>query len=226
MARFVGGTRRWINRGWVACLLAYGLTQLTCDTPQKSHPGREQVETRTSALTTAITNVANQNYGAVAEASSTYSPNYTAAYINNGDRAGANWGNGGGWNDAAVGRVGNPLGSRGSLQLELLRFVPEDHATVLARLQDQNRGGARRGRHDVDRDRGALAERDRETHRALVGNGAGRGACVHLPRDIQRRRRSSQHRRQTNVGTFSSRYSPCFPRSIGASAVLPGTSAE
>jgi hypothetical protein len=100
MARFVEGTRRWINRGWVACLLAYGLTQLTCDTPQKSHPGREQVETRTSALTTATTNVANQNYGAFAEASSTYSPNYTAAYINNGERAGANWGNGGGWNDA------------------------------------------------------------------------------------------------------------------------------
>ena len=43
--------------------------------------------------------------GAVASASSTYGPGYAASGVINGDRAGANWGNGGGWKDADLGQL-------------------------------------------------------------------------------------------------------------------------
>ena len=48
------------------------------------------------------TNVACASAGALASASSTYSPSasFAASSINNNERAGANWGNGGGWIDA------------------------------------------------------------------------------------------------------------------------------
>src|SRR5438552_2095711 len=45
-------------------------------------------------------NVALAVNGGVATASSTYSGNYPAAAVNDGDRKGLNWGAGGGWNDA------------------------------------------------------------------------------------------------------------------------------
>ena len=48
-------------------------------------------------------NVALASNGGVASASSTYvAPGYSfpVAAVNNGERAGLNWGNGGGWNDA------------------------------------------------------------------------------------------------------------------------------
>ena len=45
-------------------------------------------------------NVALAGNGGVASASSSYSAAYPVAAVNNGDRAGLNWGNGGGWNDA------------------------------------------------------------------------------------------------------------------------------
>ncbi len=45
-------------------------------------------------------NVALAANSGVASASSTYSASFPVAAINNGDRAGLNWGNGGGWNDA------------------------------------------------------------------------------------------------------------------------------
>lgn len=47
-------------------------------------------------------NVAAQANGGVATASSSYSSNYPAASVNNGDRKGANWGAGGGWFDATA----------------------------------------------------------------------------------------------------------------------------
>jgi len=50
-------------------------------------------------------NVALASNGGVASASSTYvAPGYSfpVAAVNNGDRAGLNWGNGGGWNDATA----------------------------------------------------------------------------------------------------------------------------
>jgi subtilisin family serine protease len=46
------------------------------------------------------TNVALASSGATAVASSTYSSGYDASGAINGDRKGASWGNGGGWNDA------------------------------------------------------------------------------------------------------------------------------
>ena len=45
-------------------------------------------------------NVALAANGATAVASSTYGPAYAGSGAINGDRTGANWGNGGGWNDA------------------------------------------------------------------------------------------------------------------------------
>ncbi|MHB8724579.1 MAG: Ig-like domain-containing protein, partial [Casimicrobiaceae bacterium] len=52
---------------------------------------------------TGDTNVALASVGAVASASSTYSSAYPVAAVNNNERAGVNWGNGGGWNDATAG---------------------------------------------------------------------------------------------------------------------------
>lgn len=48
-------------------------------------------------------NLALATSGAVATASSTYSSAYPAAAVNNGDRKGSLWGQGGGWNDASSG---------------------------------------------------------------------------------------------------------------------------
>lgn len=45
-------------------------------------------------------NVALASNGAVASASSTFSAAFPVAAVNNNERAGVNWGNGGGWNDA------------------------------------------------------------------------------------------------------------------------------
>ena len=45
-------------------------------------------------------NVALASNGAVASASSTYSAAFPVSAVNNNERAGVNWGNGGGWNDA------------------------------------------------------------------------------------------------------------------------------
>ena len=49
---------------------------------------------------TAVINVAVQSNGATASASSRYSAAFPVAAVNNGDRTGAHWGAGGGWNDA------------------------------------------------------------------------------------------------------------------------------
>src|SRR5207244_5902068 len=48
------------------------------------------------------TNVALASNGATATASSTYGAGYPASSVINGDRKGANWNNGGGWNDATA----------------------------------------------------------------------------------------------------------------------------
>ena len=47
-------------------------------------------------------NVALASAGGVASASSTYSAGYPVGAVNNNERAGINWGNGGGWNDATA----------------------------------------------------------------------------------------------------------------------------
>ena len=51
-----------------------------------------------------LTNVALASNGAVAQASSYYSSGYGPAGAINGDRSGANWGSGGGWNNASYGQ--------------------------------------------------------------------------------------------------------------------------
>ena len=56
-----------------------------------------------NALASGATNVALASAGAVASASSTYSTAYPVTAVNNNERAGAGWGNGGGWNDATTG---------------------------------------------------------------------------------------------------------------------------
>ena len=48
-------------------------------------------------------NVALAGNGGVVTASSTYNSAYPVAAVNNGDRKGSNWGNGGGWNDGSYG---------------------------------------------------------------------------------------------------------------------------
>lgn len=57
----------------------------------------------TPTPTPTTVNVALAANGGVATASSTYSTAYPTAAVNNGDRKGSNWGNGGGWNDANAG---------------------------------------------------------------------------------------------------------------------------
>ena len=51
----------------------------------------------------ALSNVALASNGGVATASSSYSTAFSAGAVNNGERAGANWGAGGGWNDSSAG---------------------------------------------------------------------------------------------------------------------------
>ena len=50
----------------------------------------------------ALVNVALQSNGGIVTASSTYNSAFPTASVNNGDRKGVNWGNGGGWNDATL----------------------------------------------------------------------------------------------------------------------------
>lgn len=58
--------------------------------------------TEVEAWTATTQNVASANNGGVASASSTYSGAFPVAALNNDERAGATWGNGGGWNDATA----------------------------------------------------------------------------------------------------------------------------
>lgn len=57
----------------------------------------------TPTPTPTTVNVALAGNGGVVTASSTYNTAFPTAAVNNGDRKGSNWGNGGGWNDASVG---------------------------------------------------------------------------------------------------------------------------
>ena len=57
----------------------------------------------TPTPTPTTVNVALAGNGGVVTASSTYNTAFPTAAVNNGDRKGSNWGNGGGWNDASLG---------------------------------------------------------------------------------------------------------------------------
>ncbi len=68
-----------------------------------SGPGGSNTQTRTNYITVSpadgVTNVALASSGAVASASSTYSMWLPVSAINDNERAGTHWGNGGGWAD-------------------------------------------------------------------------------------------------------------------------------
>jgi uncharacterized delta-60 repeat protein len=63
-------------------------------------PSTSAVLTQTVASTS--TNVALASRGGVATASTQFGPGYPASAVNNGERGGANWSNGGGWADATA----------------------------------------------------------------------------------------------------------------------------
>ena len=75
-------------------------------------------------------NVALASAGAVASASSTYSPSYPASGVINGDRKGLNWSKGGGWND------GTPNQWPDWLQIDFAASKTVDRAVVYS-LQDK-----------------------------------------------------------------------------------------
>jgi hypothetical protein len=77
---------------------SYSYTLAACDAATNC----SAQSTPVSATTTTSSNVALASVGAVASASSTHSSGYPVAAVNNNQRSGANWGNGGGWNDATV----------------------------------------------------------------------------------------------------------------------------
>src|SRR5205085_1159844 len=60
-----------------------------------------QVNEPNPASSGSSTSYALSSNGAVASASSQYNSNFPASSVNDGDKLGSNWGNGGGWNDAA-----------------------------------------------------------------------------------------------------------------------------
>ena len=58
-----------------------------------------EIEAYESATSVSLPNVASQANGGIATSSSNYTSAYTPASVNNGDRKGINWDNGGGWID-------------------------------------------------------------------------------------------------------------------------------
>ncbi len=99
MSRFEGRAGGLVVSLFALCLAGIG----ACQGPPASRSA--DVETRASALNLTSLNVALQANGGVATASSTFSSSYPVTAANDGDRKGANWGNGGygsGWNDATV----------------------------------------------------------------------------------------------------------------------------
>ena len=77
----------------------------------------------------ATTNVALASNGGVASASSTYSSGYAPSGAIDGERSGANWGNGGGWND------GTPNSFPDWLQVNFNGSKSIDHVVVYS-VQD------------------------------------------------------------------------------------------
>jgi hypothetical protein len=78
---------------------SYSYTLAACDAANNCSAQSNPVSATTLSATSS-SNVALASVGAVASASSTYSSGYPVAAVNNNQRSGANWGYGGGWNDA------------------------------------------------------------------------------------------------------------------------------
>src|SRR6266436_5102841 len=74
----------------------------TATVPSSPTPTPSPTSTGTPTPVPGGTNVALAANGGVASASSTYSNNFPLRAVNDGDRLGLNWGNGGGWADGTV----------------------------------------------------------------------------------------------------------------------------
>ena len=80
---------------------SYSYTLAACDAANNCSAQSNPVSATTmSAITSS--NIALASVGAVASASSTYSSAFPVAAVNDNQRTGINWGNGGGWNDATI----------------------------------------------------------------------------------------------------------------------------
>jgi hypothetical protein len=79
----------------------YSYTLAACDAANNCSAQSNPVSAATMSAPTG-SNVALASVGAIASASSTYSSAYPLAAVNDGQRTGNTWGNGGGWNDATV----------------------------------------------------------------------------------------------------------------------------
>ena len=80
---------------------SYSYTLAACDAANNCSAESASISAITQSAI-ASSNFALASLGAVASASSTYSSAYPVAAVNNNQRTGASWGNGGGWNDATV----------------------------------------------------------------------------------------------------------------------------
>ncbi|RFC35542.1 MAG: Matrixin [Candidatus Nitrotoga sp. SPKER] len=80
---------------------SYSYTVAACDAANNCSAQSTPVSAATMPIIT-NSNIALASVGAVASASSTYSSAYPVGAINNNQRTGVTWGNGGGWNDATA----------------------------------------------------------------------------------------------------------------------------
>jgi len=79
---------------------SYSYTVAACDAANNCSAQSSQVSATTLSATASSNNIALSSVGAVASASSTYSSAFPVRAVNDNQRTGASWGNGGGWNDA------------------------------------------------------------------------------------------------------------------------------
>ena len=91
-------TTNYSDTGLIAST-SYSYTLAACDAANNCSAQSNPVSATTMSATSS-SNIALASVGAVASASSTYSSAFPVAAVNDGQRIGATWGNGGGWNDA------------------------------------------------------------------------------------------------------------------------------
>src|SRR5712691_4709280 len=102
--RNIAGTETWQVYGLGGELLAEYAQNAAASSPQKEYGYRNgQMLITADAPTSSRTNYALASNGATASASSILNSSFPASGVNNGDRQGTNWGNGGGWADSSSG---------------------------------------------------------------------------------------------------------------------------
>ena len=107
----------WNGSGWVALGTVTGnnlvkrtvtfapftTSRIRVRTTSSADSWSRIIEVEAWGMPTGQSNVALASAGALASASSQYGPGFPASAAINGERAGANWGNGGGWSGASTG---------------------------------------------------------------------------------------------------------------------------